>query len=303
MLPDASLFFDRINLITGPSAGSGKTMFAQAAAIAVRAAGGNVAMLSAGAEGFGGTRQQASARRAQAPEKSLARLRRGDVFVTADAFLESATCLPEILDVVPGMSALGRLAIARAGRSGSTVLVGPERNEFLAAAAGRIVEEGWARTVIIDGSLNRMTQIATIQGARLFYAVRASQSDYMRTASKMNHLLHLLELPVSEGDEGQAGFIDIEGPLTQSIAEGIPEGARAVRVGDFSKIFLDGSECAALEKRLRLCVRRKVDFGGFSVVLRGVSGAGFIEAAGPAAAGKVVSWNAYACEPAFRVTG
>jgi hypothetical protein len=289
MLPAAELFLDKVNLIIGPGKACGKTLFAKAAALSARAAGGRLALMAVGAEG-------GSAGRAAANEVGL---EAGEVFVTAERLLPWATCLPTLLEALPGMSALGRIIVARAARRGRAALAGPERNDFLALAARLIIEEGWASTVIIDGAFNRITQMASLEKARLFYAVAADKADCRAMAAKLGDFLRLVELP--EAAMGKSGAAEsaayrLPGPLTASAAERIPERTGLIVIDDFSKVFLEGRDLAAFLRRHRLAVMQPVDFGGFSVALRGIRREAFEGLLGEEASKRVVSWNAYAEE-------
>lgn len=311
MLPDPERFLYGINLITGPGAGCGKTMFAKAIAVSLRNAGHRFALISVGLEGTGGVRGNHGATGNQTNNDSFAAeirhgksqmiVNAGEVFVTSAAFMESSTCLPEILDVLPGSSALGRLVIARASRCGSAILAGPEQNEYLSWATKRILDEKWAATIIVDGALNRITQAASLRSARLFYAVRAGRSDYLSVARKMRHLHHIAGLPhIDElADNSGSGnkIFHVEGPLTPSTLGAVPGEARIIVVRDFSKIFLDEAEMALLERKRKLALGAKVEFGGFSVVLRNLSREEFMDALGGALSDRVISWNAYAWKP------
>lgn len=289
LLPAAGLFLNKVNLITGPGKACGKSLFAKAAALSVRAAGGRLALLAVGADGGG-------AGRAAADEIGL---EAGEVFATAERLLPAATCLPVLLAALPGASALGRVVVARAARRGRAALAGPERNERLAMAARLIIEEGWASTVIIDGALNRTTQMASLGKARLFCAVVADKADCRAMAAKLRDLLRLFDLPeaaTGTGGAEETAAYRLPGPLTASAAERIPEQAGLVVIDDFSKVFLEGRDLAAFLRRHRLAVAQPVEFGGFSVALRGLGREAFEGLLGEEASKRVVSWNAYAEE-------
>jgi hypothetical protein len=291
MLPAAGLFLGRVNLITGPGKGCGKTLFAKAAALSARAAGGCPALMAVGAEGSVAGRMAGGD----------AVLEAGEVFVTAERLLPAATCLPVVLDALPGASALGRAVVARAARRGRAALAGPESNECLAIAAQRILDEGWASTVIIDGAFNRVTQIASLCKARLFYAVTAGKADCRTAAAQLKAFLRLVELPAAAmeaPDTVPSEAYRVSGPLTPAAAERIPDGAGRVAIDDFSKVFLEGRDLDAFLRRHRLEVLRGVDFGGFSVALRGIKRSAFETFLGENASKRVICWNAYAedCE-------
>lgn len=286
-LPAAGLFLGKVNLVTGPGKACGKTLFAEAAALSVRAAGERPALMAVGADGNGPGKVSASD----------VGLEEGEVFVTAERLLPAATCLPVVLDALPGASALGRVVVARAARRGRAALAGPERNEYLALAAERILEEGWASTVIIDGAFNRITQIASLGEARLFYAITAGKANCRAAAAGMRAFLRLVELPAAAMEASDAGSREscrLPGPLTPSAAERIPKSAELVTIDDFSKLFLEGRELDAFLRRHKLAVVKGVDFGGFSAALRGIGRRAFEDLLGERAAERVVSWNAYA---------
>ena len=290
MLPDAKKFLDGVNLITGPGRACGKTAFAQAAALSLRKSGKSFALISVGVEGSGAGRE--------GPGTDLiVSLARGEVFITASGFLGAATCLPEILDVLPGESALGQLVIARASRFGKAILAGPERNEYLRWAVERIVGEGWATTVIVDGALNRITQAASLRSARLFYALRVDASNQRSMAGKLRYLHRLISL-ASFGDiekdlrPGQS-VSRIKGPLTASMLGGMASDVKVIVVEDFSKIFLDERELTDLMKKRALAVASPVEFGGISIALRSVRREDFEMILGEKLNSLVISWDAY----------
>lgn len=290
MLPDAMNFLNGINLVTGPGRACGKTAFAQAAALSLRNAGKGFAMISIGVEG-------SVAGREAARSDSIVSLARGEVFITASGFLGAATCLPEILDVLPGESAFGQLAIARASRRGKAILAGPERNEYLRWAVERIVGEGWATTVIVDGALNRITQAASLRSARLFYALRVDSSNQRSMAGKLRYLHRLISLPLLGDIEmdirtGQP-VSRIKGPLTASLLGGMASDVKVIVVEDFSKIFLDERDLTDLMKKRVLAVASSVEFGGFSVALRSVKRGEFETLLGDELKNLVISWDAY----------
>ena len=320
MLLEPTLFLDGVNLVTGPGSGSGKTTFARAVILAIHRAGYTVAAVSVGVEGMVGPRRGCMAGRgrgacwgaadastgAAAKDSAsgppvVARGRvsavAGDVFVTPEAYLASDLCEPEILDLVPGASAVGRLAIARARRDGDIVLAGPEDNEHLAWIVRRILEERWAKTIIVDGSLNRITQAAALPDARLFYAVRAERSNYTVMSRAMKYFLHLSNLPRhSNAGAGQPERDDeksyrVSGPLTQYVIDTIPPGTETIIVRDFSKVFLDESEFLRAERKYRIEVAEKLRFGGFAVSLKGVRKGEFAEIMGADVSGHVVSFD------------
>jgi len=307
---DARDFLGRVTFITGPGKDCGKTTLLNACLALAREAGEKPAFLGIGFDGE--ARDSLSGLR-----KPRIEARAGEVFVTAEPYLRASRCLPEVLDVLPGSTALGRLAIARAHRPGAVTLVGPERNELAAWAVSRIRDEGWARTVLVDGAINRITQVAAFGGARFVFSIRVSPADLEKQARRLRLVSALLGLPplgapfagasaeagtVASAGLGPraAGFPEpihfLDGPLTRESAERVPREAATVVVEDFTKIFLDGQDLAAFRRGKTLAVRNKVDFGGFVVVLRDLGEEAFRRAVADEAVMAQVSFNPYACE-------
>jgi hypothetical protein len=286
MLLEAGDFLGRVTFITGPGKHCGKTTLLNACLALLRGAGEAPAFLGVGFEGEG--------------RDALSGLRKpriaclpGEVFVTAERYLRETACRPELLDVLPGSTALGRLAIARAGRAGAVTLVGPERNEIAAFALSRIAEEGWARTVLVDGAINRITQVSSFPGARFLFALRVSPSELDRSVRRMR-LAHALQaLPVADAARMEGPVYELEGPLTDETVKKLPEGAKSVVVEDFTKIFLDASSLAAFRRGRGLYLRSGSDFGGFVVVLRDLSRRRFLAALGDPVLASLVAFNPY----------
>lgn len=310
MILGASDFSGRVTFITGPEKGCGKTSLLNYALGLLRGAGEAPAFLGVGFDG------EASALGAGAGSGAAARApriacRAGEVFVSSEPFLRSSSCAPEILEALPGSTALGRLAVARARRDGLAVLVGAERNEYSALAIGAIRSEGWARSVLVDGAMNRITQVSAFRGARFLFAVRASPGDLERNVRAMRRIYALARLPeVAPGNGGTATAAPaggsqpepscrVEGPLTDQTLARVPAAARTIVVADFTKVFLDDRALAALSRDRVLAVEHGIEFGGFVVSLRDLSRERFAAAlgapGGPAAPGleEAVAYDPY----------
>lgn len=297
---EARDFLGKVTFITGPGKACGKTTLLKSCLALLRAEGEACAFLGVGFEGEGRDLLSGAGR----PRLTA---RAGEVFVTALPYLAASTCLPEVLEVLPGSTALGRLAVARAGRAGSVTLVGPERNEYAALAVSHILEEGWSRTVFVDGAMNRITQVAAFPGAGFLFSLKVTAQDLARQVSSIRLLDSLLSLPVVPGGEGQvppgsgAGILALDGPLTAATAQALPATAKAVSVADFTKVFLDLPSLRVFLREKGLYLRRRIDALGYSVVLRGISREAFLEALGSGGPGSEalesrIAFNAHELE-------
>ncbi len=283
MVLEARDFRGRVTFITGPGKACGKTTLLKSSLALLRAEGAPCAFLGVGFEGEGRDSLSGAGR----PRLSVGA---GEVFVTSLPYLKASTCLPEILEVLPGSTALGRLAIARAGRPGPVTLVGPERNDYAALAVSLILEEAWADTVLVDGALNRITQVAAFPGARFLFSLRVGPQDLSRQVASIRLLETLLGLPVALPGED---LLDLEGPLTAAVVKAFPESVEAVSVEDFTKVFLDLASLKAFLRKRTLKLRRPIESLGYVVVLRGLSRAAFLEALGPGDLESRIAFNPY----------
>ena len=288
----AAALSGRVTFITGPEKGSGKTTLLNYALGLLRSSGEAAAFLGIGFDGEAGMMD------ARAPRVAC---RPGEVFVSAERYLRSSSCLPEILEALPGQTALGRLAVARARRPGQVVLVGAERNEYSAAAIDAIRDVGWARSVLVDGAMNRITQVSAFSGARFLFSLRVSPGDLDRNLRAMRRVFALSRLPVAAVGSDGAGaaallpepIYRVEGPLTAQTLSRVPETAASVLVEDFTKIFLDAQALAAFARSRVLAVERGFEFGGFVVSLRDMSRERFSEALGDPGIEELVEYDPF----------
>jgi len=264
-------FSGRVTMITGPGRASGKTSLLNAALALLRGAGESPAFLGIGFDGerkdLEGGRSQPSAGRGS-PRIAVAA---GELFVSAEGLIGPSATLPEILALLPGRSALGRLALVRARRPGEVVLVGPDSNEVAALAVRLAREEGGASTVLVDGAFNRLTQVASLEGAGFLSSLRIDAAGLERALEHLRLLGRLSSLPVHEEREGEALVHAVQGPLTAGVLETVPESARILVAEDLTKVFLGEAELGVLARRRELRVRRAMRFGGFVLVLHGVT--------------------------------
>jgi hypothetical protein len=214
---------------------------------------------------------------------------RGDIIVTTERF--ARPCSPEILEAGPGSTALGRLCVARATRAATVALVGPEGNALVAWAIECIVDGGFADTVLVDGAFNRLTQAASIRGARFVYVLRAEKANLERAVAQVRRLARLVRLPLAEETAG-ASF-RLPDALTAETAARLPADARTVVVPDLTKVFLADAELAAFMRERVLRVERALGFGGFIVACRGISDDAFLGAVADDSISSLIGFNPY----------
>ncbi|HUW70849.1 MAG TPA: hypothetical protein VMX33_11520 [bacterium] len=287
MLDSAEDFLGRVTFVTGPEKHCGKTTFmnraAELARRGARASGRpGPALLTAGYDGE--SRDFLSGAR-----KPAVPVWAGDFVLTTERF--ARPCFPEIIDVLPGHTALGRLCVARARRASVVALVGPDGNSQIAWAIDRIVAEGLTDTVLVDGAINRITQVASINGARFVYVLRVDRSTLAQALAKVRRIGMLIGLPIAAEASSEAFWLD--DALTAETVARLPAGAREVVVEDLTKVFLGDSELRAFIRERALRVRRSISFGGFVVSCRGLCDDEFLGALDDERLAGMIAFNPY----------
>ena len=267
-----------VTAITGFEKGSGKTTFLNYALPLVRKAG-PVAVFTIGVDGA------LKARTQSAPPPEI-RVEKGDLVMTTDRFARAATASFEILEALPGRSSLGRLFLGRAQRAGSVTLVGSEHLSVLAELIQQIRQEGWAASVLVDGAVNRITQVAALGDLGFAFTARIDRGNLARAAARIRSLALLAALPVEP--EPSPDVLRIEGPLLVGHLAEFPEGTRRISVEDFTKVFLEPQEFQRALSRLEIGVRRGFRLLCFAVTLRNLSRSEFLQAVGEDLEGSIL---------------
>lgn len=253
-----------VTAVTGFDKGSGKTTFLNFALPRVREAG-PAAVFTIGVDG---------AQKAGEGRAGEIHVAAGDLVLTTEAFARSASARFEILDAVPGRTALGRLLLGRAVRGGSVTLVGAEHFSILADLVARVRAEGWARSVLVDGAVNRLTQVGALGEVGFVFTVRVDPGNLERACARVRALAALAALPVAP--EPPEGALRFEGPLTAAAVQALPADLRGLSLEDFSKCFLDPADLPRFLARVPCSLRRGFGLTAFVVSLRGVRREAFL---------------------------
>lgn len=270
-----------VTVVTGFEKGSGKTTFLNHALPIARQAG-PVAVFTIGVDGA------LKAREAGVPVPEIL-VQKGDVVLTTEPFARAASARFEVLDGLPGRTTLGRLLVGRAVRAGSVTLVGAEHFAQLAEVVARVRAEGWADSVLVDGAVNRITQVSALGQVRFAYTARVDRANLNRITARVKAIDALAGLPL---DADADGSHRVEGPLTSEGLKAVPVGTTAVSVEDFTKVFLDPGELLRALERYRFSVRRAFELLCFPIALRDVARDEFLQAVGPSA-GERILFNPY----------
>lgn len=221
--------------------------------------------------------------------KPRVRAEEGDLLVTTDRMLSASELSCELLEVFPGTTVLGRLALVRVLRGGFVELAGPEHNEALSCALDALHARG-ARTVLVDGAVDRLTQAASREGAGIVFVVRAERSRLASVQDSMRLLEALAR--VETAGEGASDAQELPGALTRDKLAAVPEDVRTLVLGDLTKVFLSWREWKAASARREFRFRRRLELLCFCVVLKDLSRAEFERGLEPAVLAKIL-YNPY----------
>ncbi len=259
-----------VTAVTGFEKGSGKTTFLNHALPFLRQSG-PVAIFTIGVDGA----LKARDLHGSPPEITV---EPGDVVMTTDTFARLGTASLEVLEALPGRSALGRLFLGRAVRGGSVTLVGSEHFSVLAETIAQVRHENWARSVLVDGAVNRITQVSALGEVGFAFTVRIDRGNLARAAQRIQNLSLLAALPHEPNPQEES--LCLEGPLTHSLLESLPKGTSRLSLEDFTKVFLEPAELSRVLARFQVSVRRAFPLLCIAVTLRDVSRGEFLSVAG-----------------------
>ncbi len=271
-----------VTAITGLEKGSGKTTFL-GYALPIARRYGPVAVFTIGVDG-------AQKARDSQPLPPEIRVEPGDVVMTTKSFARASMASFEVLEAIPGRGTLGSLFLGRALRGGSVTLVGSEHLGVLAEVISLVRREALAHSVIVDGAVNRLTQVSALGELNFVYTARVDPSNLSRAAARIRSLAVLASLPVQAEPGNSVHRID--GPFTADRLATLPKGVQRLSIDDFTKIFLDVSALTRVLARFDISVRKGFSLLGFAVTLRDVTRTTFVDAIGEAAASRLI-FNPY----------
>ncbi|MFA6091571.1 MAG: hypothetical protein WCU88_00285 [Elusimicrobiota bacterium] len=201
--------------------------------------------------------------------KPRVRAAAGDLLATTDRLLAASDAGCELLQVFPGTTALGRMVLARASREGFVELAGPENNSRLPELIEALQKKG-AKTVLIDGAVDRVTQVSSGGAAGFVLVVRVdprklgSAQDLLRLQSALSRV------EVRGGALPEDGA-DVEGALTQQKLSALPVALRVLRLEDPGKVFLSWREWREASRTRKFLFKQGCEFLGCCAVLFDVS--------------------------------
>jgi len=277
---------DRTVFIVGSKKNAGKTTFLNYALNRLRGSA-PVGALSVGVDGeaqdqvFGNPKPQI-------------RAERGDLLLCAETALAAADLHYEILNVYPFRTAIGRPVLLRALRPGRAEISGPENNEQLREILSDMRRHG-AGTVLVDGAVDRITQVAAGGKAAFVYVARVEPENLDSSAAAIRLVWSAAAVPLCRaGEKLPDPVIIIDGALTPGRLPGKDVKGGTLVIEDLTKIFLSWAQWSELKNRFELRFGAKPDLAAFIVNLCNVSRPDFEKKLALPALAERIIYNPYA---------
>ena len=278
----------KTTFIVGNKKNSGKTTFLNGALAGLREKG-KIAYLSIGVDGetkdqiFGFNKPRVFAER-------------GDHVVTLEETLKFTCAKFRKLKTFPYKSVLGRPVLIKIEDPANIEIIGPENNTQLSAIIKYLHGELKIRTILVDGAINRITQVASFGDAQFVYMCRVDPERVQGAADELKRVVELSRVPchceprrgvaiprvkLHKGDcfaYARNDTLLFRGALTPSKAAKIGPAAKKVVVEDFTKVFLNYKELQKFSRSHKLYFQNGFKLSFAVANLFGVERAKFLKA-------------------------
>lgn len=183
-------------------------------------------------------------------------IRQGDLFLTTDQMIDQSDLQVEIHQVFEYQTALGFLVLCQAKRNGFVELVGPEDNVQLSYVINWIRQNEEVDTILIDGAVNRVTQMSAFEGAQCVYVMRINRLNFVKSIETLQllHLFQQMESEVNIINDDHVHFVS--GALTEQTQTLISDAIERVQIEDFTKVFLSFSDFKAFCRKYTTSFRQ-----------------------------------------------
>lgn len=176
-----------------------------------------------------------------------------DYLVTTDSMLKKSPGLFRVMQSFPYKTVLGKIVLVKTLRGGSIELVGPENNAQLKEILAFIKEDLRVKTILIDGAVNRLTQVSSSDKAGFVYVFKISRSNLNSSLRKLKTLSLIKNIGgATSADVNSKNSFVLEGALTSAKLRQVPEDSEKLILTDFTRIFISHSELTKLQKGLTI---------------------------------------------------
>ena len=237
--------------ITGSMKNAGKTTLMNYLLSSIRVETGSIAYMTIGIDGeqkdmiFG------------TPKPSVKAVK-GDFIVTTDQAVLASDGVFEILEVFPFKTKLGTIVLVKVIRDGELELIGPENNTQLSFILNFLKVEREIKTILVDGAVNRITQITSVPNSEFIYVMRVSAGDLMKSINNIKTLSMIKNFSlITEDISSTEECFVCDGALTVIKLNKVPEKFSSVLVNDFTKIFLNWNELTEFLKKKKIFYKER----------------------------------------------
>jgi hypothetical protein len=201
----------------------------------------------------------------------------GDLLVTSDLMIARSGGIFEIREVFPANTVLGKIVLLKTLRGGFIEIVGPEDNEQLSSIIRHIKEEEGCKTILIDGAVNRVTQVAAGLNAGFVFVTKISRQNFKSGLEKIKKLSILEKIPEFLQSTGGSHVCFHKGALTETSLQNIKNDIETVVIDDFTKIFLSLNQLKRLQGGKEIFFRNVFDLLSVVVNLKDIEREEFLD--------------------------
>jgi len=250
---------NRTVFIAGSDKNAGKTTFLNLALESLRGRG-SLAYLTIGVDGertdqvFG------------TPKPRILAME-NDYLITTDSMLKESSGSFEIIEVFPTKTVLGRIVLVQVKRSGYIELVGAEDNSGLAKILTYLKNQQKIATILIDGAVNRVTQVVSGENAAFVYVSKITPNNFNAAIEKIKIINLVSTLPKIIGlDPAIKAKLHFHyGALTPAKLKNLPEDCSGIVFEDFTRFFLSFEELKKLAEKVPLYLADQYELLFFQV--------------------------------------
>ena len=260
---------NKVSFISGSSKNAGKTTYLNYLLTNIR---GQIefAFLTIGIDGEGKDQIFGN-------DKPVIETEEGDVLLSCESMMTNSDASFTILEVFPWKTVLGKLLLLKTIRKGLIELAGPENNHQLEIILGNIRNTHQIESIIIDGAINRITQISSALNSQFFYIMKINRESLKSLLEKMKIISLLNDVGTWSKAKSMENVKYISGAITKNSFQDIPKEVKTIIIDDFTKIFLNLSELRKLLEIFSIYFKNKIKLISFVCNLYDIEEQYFIE--------------------------
>lgn len=279
---------DRVSFISGSSKNVGKTTFLNYLLPRFRRVGEFVFLTI----GIDGERKD----QIFGTDKPVIKTEIGDYLLTSESLMKNSSGSFEICQVFPWKSVMGKLLLIKTKRGGLIELAGPENNLQLEKIITYIRESVGIETIIIDGAVNRLTQISSSRESGFFYVIKINRENFYSSLDRMRVMSILDKQDKFDSHMKEAGIYRHKGAFTKKCLKSLDDSYHSVVLEDFTKVFLSYIELKQLLKRNKVYFQNILSLEAFICNLYDINREDFLIAMNEAGIESTCIFNPYEIE-------